>query len=218
MIVDADEVIPPELEEEIAHAVTRTDVDGYHLHFRYMFLGRPIRHCGYSKLWVMRVFKHRLGRYEKMPVSPGSRTGDNEAHEHIILDGVSERLETSVLHYAYPSIDAWVEKHNRYANWEADLYEKFRHGAFAEGERKLERHKRLKRRIKAVYLRLPFRYLLRFIYAYILRLGFLDGKRGFILCVLLSFYDFLSWAKVEEKRCLASPKGTPTAGSLGSQG
>lgn len=200
LIVDADEVIPPDLADEIRLAVTRPKADGYYLHFRYMFLGKPIRHCGYSGLWVLRLFRHKLGRYEKMPVRPGSRTGDNEAHEHVILDGASERLNTSVLHYAYPSIDAWVEKHNRYSNWEAELYEQFRSGAFGSGEQKLDRTRRWKRKLKQVYLRLPFRWLVRFAYAYFFRLGFLDGKAGYILCKLLSFYDFLSWAKVQERK------------------
>ncbi len=206
LIVDADEVIPQALHAEIAEAIKSTDVDGYHMHFRYMFLEKPLYHCGYSGLWVLRLFRHKLGRYEKMPVTPESRTGDNEAHEHIILEGRSERLNTSVMHYAYPSIDAWVEKHNRYSNWEAVLYEQFRSDGFAEGERKLDRSKRMKRKIKALYLRLPFRYVARFIYAYIFRLGFLDGKTGFIFCSLLAFYDFLSWAKVIEKRKVLEAK------------
>jgi hypothetical protein len=48
--------------------------------------------------------------------------------------------------------------------------------------------------------------VVRFIYHYVIRLGFLDGKPGFILCVLLGFYDFLSWAKVYERRRMASAK------------
>jgi hypothetical protein len=60
--------------------------------------------------------------------------------------------------------------------------------------------KRFKRRLKKVYLRLPLRFLFRFFYAYILRLGFLDGRPGLVFCGLLSFYDFLAWANVYERR------------------
>ena len=63
LIVDADEVIPPPLAEEIAAKVANPDADGYYLHFLYMFLGRPIRHCGYASLRVLRLFRHKLGRY-----------------------------------------------------------------------------------------------------------------------------------------------------------
>ena len=58
LIVDADEVIPPALAEEIAEKVANPDADGYYLHFLYMFLGRPIRHCGYASLRVLRLFRH----------------------------------------------------------------------------------------------------------------------------------------------------------------
>jgi glycosyltransferase involved in cell wall biosynthesis len=200
LIVDADEVIPGDLRQRIADKVQAPDADGYYLHFTYMFLGHKIRHCGYASLWVLRLFRHKLGRYEKMPVTPGSKTGDNEAHEHVILDGTAKKLPGSVLHYAYPSIDAWVEKHNRYSNWEAELYEGFVKGSFRDIEGKIGFARGLKRRIKSLYLRIPFRYVLRFLYHYVLRLGFLDGKPGFVLCVLLGFYDFLSWAKVYERR------------------
>ena len=200
LIVDADEVIPADLQERIAEKVKNPDADGYYLHFTYMFLDYKIKHCGYASLWVLRLFRHKLGRYEKMPVAPGSKTGDNEAHEHVILNGTSAKLPGSVLHYAYPSIDAWVEKHNRYSNWEAELYDKFVSGAFREGEGQITPSRRIKRRIKAFYLRLPLRYVIRFVYHYVVRLGFLDGKPGFVLCVLLGFYDFLSWAKVYERR------------------
>ncbi len=203
LIVDADEVIPEDLRQRIADKVKDPDADGYYLHFTYMFLDYKIKHCGYASLWVLRLFKHRLGRYERMAVTPGSKTGDNEAHEHVILDGTAKKLPGSVLHYAYPSIDSWVEKHNRYSNWEADLYEQFVKGSFREGEEKISRTRRLKRRIKSLYLKMPFRYVARFFYHYVIRLGFLDGKPGFILCVLLGFYDFLSWAKVYERKRLA---------------
>ena len=59
---------------------------------KYFFLGRRIRHCGYAECWNLRLFRHRLGRYERMPVRPGVATGDNEAHEHVELRGRVLRL------------------------------------------------------------------------------------------------------------------------------
>lgn len=40
-------------------------------------------------------------------------------HEHVIVEGVCARLETEMDHYAFPTIEVFVEKHNRYSNWEA---------------------------------------------------------------------------------------------------
>jgi len=197
LIVDADEVVVPELAEEIVRRTSADEADGFYLNMKYYFLGRRIRHCGYSEAWNLRLFKHRLGRYEKMPVSPGSNTGDNEAHEHVELKGKALRLEHELEHYAYPTISIWVDKHNRYASWEAEQYERFLREPIAKT---IGGGKRFKRWLKKIYLRLPMRPLLRFFYAYLIRLGFLDGMPGFIFCVLLSYYDFLAGAKVYERR------------------
>ncbi|CAN5900140.1 glycosyltransferase family 2 protein [soil metagenome] len=195
LIVDADEVVPPELAEEIRRRTAANEADGFYLNSRYYFLGRRIRHCGYAECWNLRLFKHRLGRYERMPVRPGSATGDNEAHEHVELEGRILRLVEQLDHHAYPTISAFVEKHDRYANWEAEM-----HGRFLKEPvlASIGPGKRFKRRLKKVYLRMPMRPLIRFLYAYIFRLGFLDGKPGLVFCSLLSFYDFLCWAKVYE--------------------
>ena len=223
LIVDADEVVVPELAEEVARRTATDEADGFELNMKYFFLGRRICHCGYAEAWNLRLFKHRLGRYEKMPVEPGTQTGDNEAHEHVELRGRVSRLAHELDHYAYPTITAWVEKHNRYATWEAAMYERFLREPAPES---IGSRKRLKRRLKRIYLRLPMRPLIRFLYAYVLRLGFLDGMPGLVFCTLLAFYDFLAWAKVYERRtaALQAARGSPSlpgfeeiAGACGSR-
>ena len=197
LIVDADEVVPPALAEEIQRRTESDEADGFYLNMKYFFLGRRIKHCGYAESWNLRLFKHAHGRYEKMPVSPGSRTGDNEAHEHVELRGRVGRLAHELDHYAYPTISAWVEKHDRYASWEAEMYDRFLHETPPRG---IGAGKRFKRRLKKLYLRLPMRPVIRFVYAYVFRRGFLDGVAGLTFCTLLAFYDFLCWAKVYERK------------------
>ena len=206
LIVDADEVVVPALAEEVARRTAADEADGFELNMKYFFLGRRIKHCGYAEAWNLRLFKHRLGRYERMPVAPGTHTGDNEAHEHVELQGRVARLAHELDHHAYPTITAWVEKHNRYATWEAAMYERFLREPIPAS---IGRGKRLKRRLKRIYLRLPMRPLIRFLYAYVFRLGFLDGMPGLVFCTLLAFYDFLAWAKVYERRL------TPADGRTG---
>ena len=206
LIVDADEVVVPELALEIARRTEADEADGFYLNMKYFFLGRRIRHCGYAEAWNLRLFKHRLGRYERMPVAPGVRTGDNEAHEHVELRGRALRLVHELDHHAYPTISTWVEKHDRYASWEAEMYERFLREPVPAG---IGPGKRWKRRLKKVYLRLPMRPLIRFVYAYIIRLGFLDGMPGLVFCTLLAFYDFLAWAKVYERR-IQAPEANPS--------
>lgn len=210
LIIDADEVVPPELADEIAARTADDEADGFYLNMKYFFLGRRIRRCGYSECWNLRLFKHRLGRYERMPVRPGAATGDNEAHEHVELDGRVARLRGELDHHAYPTISAWVEKHDRYATWEAEQFERFANAPIPPG---IGRGKRLKRHLKKVYLRLPLRPLVRFLYAYVLRLGFLDGRAGLYFCGLLAFYEFLCGAKRYELSlgCDGPPPGTAPA-------
>jgi glycosyltransferase involved in cell wall biosynthesis len=197
LIVDADEVVVAELAREVGLRIASGEADGFYLNMKYFFLGRRIRHCGYAEAWNLRLFKHALGRYEKMPVTAGARTGDNEAHEHVELRGTTRRLVHELDHRAYPTVSAWVEKHNRYAVWEAEMYERFLHEPIPSS---IGPGKRFKRTLKKVYLRLPMRPFFRFLYAYVIRLGFLDGKPGLVFCTLLAFYDFLAWANLYEKR------------------
>ncbi len=197
LIVDADEVVVPELADEIKTRIASGEAEGYYLNSKYFFLGRRIKHCGYSECWNLRLFQHRLGRYERMPDQTGGRSGDNEAHEHVELNGRVGRLTHELDHHAYPTIASWVEKHNRYAVWEAAMYERFLNEPIPTT---IGRGKRFKRMLKKIYLRLPMRPAIRFLYAYVFRLGFLDGKPGLVFCTLLSFYDFLAWANVYEQR------------------
>ncbi len=215
LIVDADEVVVPALAAEIADRIERDEADGYFLNSRYYFLGRLIAHCGYADCWNLRLFKHRLGRYEKMLDNTGGRAGDNEAHEHVELDGRVIRLDHQLEHHAYPTIAAWVEKHNRYAIWEAALSEQV---LYAPIPSHIGAGKRFKRVLKKIAWRLPMRPLFRFVYAYVLRLGFLDGKPGLIFCGLLAFYDFLASANRYEQQLAQSPP-TPNdrCSTLGTQ-
>jgi glycosyltransferase involved in cell wall biosynthesis len=196
LIVDADEIVKPELAFEISERISATEVEGYYLNSDYFFLGHQLRYCGYSECWNLRLFRHKLGRYEYMPDQTQGRAGDNEAHEHVELRGRACRLRHRLQHHAYPTIYTWVEKHNRYAVWEAAMYYQIMSQPIP---RAIGYHKYFKRLMKRLFLRLPMRPLIRFIYAYFIRLGFLDGRAGLVFCLLLSFYDILAWANLYEQ-------------------
>jgi glycosyltransferase involved in cell wall biosynthesis len=208
LIVDADEVVVPELAVEIRRRIREDEADGYYLNSRYYFLGRRIRHCGYADCWNLRLFKHRLGRYEKMPDPMGGRCGDNEAHEHVELDGRVLRLANELEHHAYPTVAAWVEKHNRYAIWEAAQYERLRDEPIPST---IGPRQRFRRRLRKIASRLPMRPIVRFIYAYFFRRGFLDGRPGLYFCGLLAFYDLLASANWYEQQLRRT--STPTDSS-----
>lgn len=198
-ILDADERISPELARELAAVVAAPAADGYYVNRRFWFLDGWLRHCGYYPSWNLRFFRHALGRYEQLPGAAESDSGDNEVHEHVVLRGATGRLSHDMDHYAFPTIASWVEKHNRYSNWEARLLVSPA-AAAAANRPDIAADLARKRRLKHWAGRVPCRPTLRFLYHYVLRAGFLDGYRGFVFCRLMGFYDFLSVAKASELR------------------
>lgn len=198
-ILDADERITPELADELRALAVQPSppCDGYYVNRRFWFLDGWLMHCGYYPSWNLRFFRHKLGRYEQFAGVSATESGDNEVHEHVILQGRSGHLRHEMEHYAFPTIAIWIEKHNRYSNWEARLLLSD-DGTAAASTATLSPALARKRRLKHLASRLPFRPALRFIYHYVFRAGFLDGYRGYVFCRLMAFYEFMSVTKASE--------------------
>ena len=197
LILDADEVLPAEAATEIANAIAKPgDTAGYWINRRFFFLGRWLRHSYYPN-WNLRLFRHALGRYEQLTTSE-TNSGDNEVHEHVVVQGPTAKLQCEIDHYAFPSVEVFIEKHNRYSNWEARVAadELLPKSSGRLGHASVER----RRRLKLLSQRLPFRPLLRFLYIYIWQKGFLDGRDGYYFARLHAVYEFLSVAKTYEVR------------------
>jgi len=195
-ILDADEVLPPEAEAEFRAIATDPNhpADGYWINRRFMFMGKWLQHAYYPN-WNLRLFKHKLGRYEKL-TNVATHSGDNEVHEHVIVNGKTGFLKCEMDHYAFPSVEVFVEKHNRYSNWESrvalDRYLQASESRLQKG------NVGIRRRLKQLSHRLPCRPLLRFLYVYFWQRGFLDGREGYYFARLHGFYEFLSVAKTYE--------------------
>lgn len=200
VILDCDERVVPELEQEI-RGVLRTPDDhaGYHLNRRVYFLGRWLKHCWYPS-WNMRLFKHRLGRYERLE-SGTLQTGDNEVHEHVILEGKAGYLKHDLLHYDYRSLHHFIERHNRYSTWEAEHRFRERQGVAGGLQARLFGEPLERRRwFKQLFLRLPGKPLFRFLYTYFWSLGFLDGYPGFVISIYMAIYEFEIGMKMYEMK------------------
>jgi glycosyltransferase involved in cell wall biosynthesis len=208
LILDADEVMPPGAAAEIAGLLAQADA-GFWINRRFMFMGGWLRHSYYPN-WNLRLFRHRLGRYERL-VQGATQSGDNEVHEHISVAGPTGRMTCEMDHHAFPSIDVFVEKHNRYSNWEARL--EVEQGLDSAGRPLQSSAANLRRRLKRWSRRLPFRPTLRFLYIYLLQRGFLDGARGYYFARLHAAYEFMSVAKAAELRLQlgALPPPAPAA-------
>lgn len=197
-ILDADEVLPPEAEAELGAIVNDPNppLVGYWINRRFMFMGRWLRHAYYPN-WNLRLFQHQLGRYEMLTAS-ATDSGDNEVHEHVIVKGPTGRLRCEMDHYAFPSVGVFVEKHNRYSNWEARVALEQSQKA-GQGQLQMS-NVQWRRRLKLLSHHLPFRPWLRFLYVYVWQRGFLDGREGYYFARLHAMYEFLCVAKTHELR------------------
>ncbi|NEQ58076.1 MAG: glycosyltransferase family 2 protein [Moorea sp. SIO4A1] len=201
LIVDCDERITPELWDEIAVAIENHDYNGYYINRKVFFLGQWIRFGGKYPDWNLRLFKHEKGRYENLKTEGIPNTGDNEVHEHVVLEGKAGYLQNDMLHIDFKDIYHWLERHNRYSNWEARVYLNILTGKDDSGTiggNLFGDAVQRKRFLKKIWVRLPFKPILRFILFYFIQLGFLDGKAGYIYGRLLSQYEYQIGVKLYE--------------------
>ncbi|MBP0001577.1 MAG: glycosyltransferase family 2 protein [Cyanobacteria bacterium SID2] len=201
LIVDCDERITPELWDEIDEVIRQNQCDGYYLNRRVFFLGKWIRHGGKYPDWNLRLFKHKLGRYENLHTEDVPNTGDNEVHEHVVLPSQAGYLKNDMLHIDFRDIYHWLARHNRYSNWEARVYYNLLLGKGESGTigaNLFGDSVQRKRFLKKIWVRLPFKPFLRFLLFYVFRLGFLDGRAGYIYGRLLSQYEYHIGVKLYE--------------------
>jgi len=201
LLLDADEVLTPELAAEIRSAIQAPDVDGYYIALEMYFLGRRLRHSGAS-FWKLSLFHKGLGRFECRLQDQTTSMADMEVHEHVIVNGRTRRLQHPLVHHNVESLDRYIRKHNEYSNWEACVWldgnrndeqiQPSLWGTQAERRRWLRRH----------FFELPGSPVLFFLYRYFARLGFLDGVPGLIYCVFQGVQFFHIKAKIYELRAL----------------
>jgi hypothetical protein len=118
-----------------------------------------------------------------------------------VLATPAQYLKHDMIHEDFRDIYHWLERHNRYSNWEARVYYNLLMGNSDRGTigaNLFGDAVQRKRFLKKIWVKLPFRPTLRFILFYFIRLGFLDGKAGYFYGRLLSQYEFHIGAKLYE--------------------
>lgn len=199
--LDADEVIEPDLAEEIARRLPGLGPEtvGITLKRKHIFLGRWIRHGGRYPLLMLRLFRPGFGQVE-----------DRWMDEHIhVWGGGVVAFKGGFADHNLHDLSYFIEKHNKYATREAvqtlnNRLNLFAHDGALSGEGS-SRQAAIKRFIKErIYNRIPY-YLTApsyFILRYVFQLGFLDGQPGLIYHFLQGFwYRFLIGAKIYELEC-----------------
>ena len=192
--LDADERISEELAAEL-RALFAGDgppaaVAGYYVPRLVHFHGQPIRHGGMWPIHHMRLFRSGRGRCE-------ARRYD----QHFFVDGPTGRLTRPMIDDIRLPLGEWTARHNRWADAEVEeLLAPSRGGVIQPGAGDPVAEKR---RLRSRYDRAPlfWRALGLFIYRYVLKRGFLDGRWGLIFFVLQTFwFRFLVDAKLHERR------------------
>lgn len=179
MRLDADEYLEPDLLPEIAETLPKTDsqTGGFYIRRKYVFLGKWVRFGAVYPLVLLRIWRNKGGRIEQRWMD-----------EHIVLpEGVkTSQLTGHIVDDNLNNTRWWTDKHNKYADREMlDILIR-KHQLMGVDEALSHdadnTQARIKRFVKeGIYNRLPVfvRPFLYFLYRYFLRLGFLDGVRGF---------------------------------------
>ena len=173
LFLDADEYLLDALKDEILIKLKSTvDVAGYYLCRRAIFMGKWIRYGGYYPTYILRLFKPQLARL------------DEAVNEHVMVSGQTAKLRHDFVDRNLKDISFWLDKHNRYTSLGArDL--------ILLREKKINKAKNLRFTVQAerkrwirenIWDRFPLliRPFIYFFYRYVIRLGFLDGRVGFI--------------------------------------
>ena len=204
LLLDADEVLTPELVDEIRTALQNPRIDGYFIRLQMYFLGRVLRHCDAS-FWKLSLFRKGRGRFECRLKDQDTSMADIEIHEHVVADGPTAELRNALIHHNVDSLSRYILKHNEYSNWEARVLLQ-PEGNTQDGDgqevtanlfgNQAQRRRWLKRNL----YRLPGSPVLLFLYRYLFRLGFLDGVPGLVYCGLQGIQFFHIKAKIYELR------------------
>jgi len=187
--LDADQRLTPDLREELVNLFSdggaRLDgIDGFYVKRRQVFRGHWIKHGGYYPKYLLKLFRSCAVYLDERDLMD----------HHFYVKGRVARLRGDLVeaNLKEDEIGFWIDKHNRYAVLHAreELVKR------TAGERRpiqpslIGDPDQRTLFLKLVWYRLPLyvRPLLYFVYRYLFRLGFLDGKQGFIFHVLQGFW------------------------------
>jgi glycosyltransferase involved in cell wall biosynthesis len=171
--LDADEEVSESLAQEMQQLLAgEQSVDAYFLPRRNLFLGRWTRHGGYYPDPKLRLFRRGTARFEERTV-----------HETLQYSGATQTLKGDLIHHAYPTLESYIEHMNRYSSLGA---------AQAKAKGKSSRG------LIAFLWNVLINPAATFLYNYLFRLGFLDGREGLLLHLYHSAYVSWKYAKAWE--------------------
>ena len=188
--LDADEYLDVELVNEIASAVNNPVASAFEVPLRYFWEGMELKH---GHRVTKRIGMRRSASFWPRPDDLGVKNmWEVEGHyQPQVRTGQVLRAVRPMGHQDEDGLFDYFARHNRYSDWEAHMP----HRGEAVSERSRSRLGRLA-------VKLPAKPLIFFLYSYVLRSGFLDGKPGFNYAVALSFYYWQILVKIRELESL----------------
>jgi len=162
--LDADEEASPELAASIKKLLTsgkQPDFTGYTMNRRNLYMKRWIKRSGYYPDPKLRLIKRGAAEFELRAV-----------HEDMKMSEPLGHLEGDMIHHAYPTLESFIEHANRYSTLGAQMVVEKKPVGFS-------------------FINIVLRPMVRFLYSYIFRGGFLDGREG--LLVLMTHASYVSW-------------------------
>jgi hypothetical protein len=168
-----------------------------------VFLGRVLRHGWRQRKLVL--LDRRVSRFVDIADLEVSNFWEVEGHYQPQVRGSVGSLQQRMVHNDHDSLYQYFHRHNRYSDWEAQLKV---HGVDTDaGEAALG----LRSVLKRVLRHLPFRGLLFFIFCYVIRGGFLDGRAGLHYALSKGFYYWQ--IALKERELLRAGLDQPAAAS-----
>lgn len=174
--LDADEELSSKLQDQIKRLLpTNPPTDAYYLRRRNLFLGRWIKHGGFYPDPKLRLFRRAAANFTSAP-----RFENRPVHETMAFDGEASTLDYDLIHHAYPTLETYIEHMDRYSTLGSTL---------------LVSAGKVSKSLPAFILNVFLIPQLTFVWNYIFRLGFLDGREGLLLHLYHATYTSWKYAK-----------------------
>ena len=219
--LDADEYVTDEFVNELERAIVKTQHAGFWVNYSNYFLGQELKH-GVPQL-KLPLFKVGAGLYERINEDAWSSL-DMEVHEHPVLKGSVGELKSKIDHNDFKGLHSYIAKHNEYSSWEARRYMKLRNAGAtmaatapraadsAHGNRTSAPTGNVSSTNSAIgdqhftnIQRRKYNNLTRwwlapayFLYTYVYKLGFLDGRAGYAFARMKAIYFWQIRLKIAE--------------------
>jgi hypothetical protein len=199
LLLDADEILTPELAEEMRLAIREPFCDGYHVALHMHFLGGVLRHSD-AKFYKLSLFRRGRGRFECRLEDQDASMCDMEVHEHVAVEGRTAKLRHPLVHRNLHNLSRYIQKHDEYSTWEAHVWSRGEISFDDLPPSLLGTQAQRRRCLKKHFMRLPGSPIVLFLYKYFFRMGFLDGVPGLIYCGFQAVQLFHTKAKIYELR------------------